>query len=145
MKSLVMKQNIIQKYQQIQAVLDEDLKVTLSHLEMEEHAAVSALDSMMEKNRSLIQEIEQDLIRLSLSINQIQTEKNKMVITPNSTILKMKYDFKEALMALLLTFFCQSNLNICASFPWFSQVPEDREQVLFYNQVLKTACHGEIV
>lgn len=78
----MIKQNVIHKYRQIQAVLDEDLKVTLSHLELEERAAVSALDTMMEKNRSLMQEIEQDLIRLTVSINQVHT--NKLVINPNS-------------------------------------------------------------
>lgn len=77
----MIKQSVIHKYRQIQAVLDEDLKVTLSHLELEERAAVSALDTMMEKNRSLMQEIEQDLIRLTVSINQVHT--NKLVIIPN--------------------------------------------------------------
>lgn len=80
----MIKQNIICKYQEIQAVLDEDLKVTLSHLEMEERAAVSALDAMMEKNISLMREIEQDLIRLSVSIKQVHAETNKMVIKLNS-------------------------------------------------------------
>lgn len=76
-----MKQNIIHKYRQIQAVLDEDLKVTLRHLELEERAAVSALDTMMEKNCSLLQEIEQDLIQLTVSINQVYA--NKLVIESN--------------------------------------------------------------
>lgn len=62
-KYLVIKQNIIHKYRQIQAVLDEDLKVTLSYLEMEERAAVSALDRVIEKNCSIMQEIEQQKAR----------------------------------------------------------------------------------
>lgn len=81
-KSSAIKQNVIHIYRQIQAVLDEDLKVTLSHLDLEERAAVSALDTMMEKNRSLMQEIEQELLRLTVSINQVHT--NKLVINPNS-------------------------------------------------------------
>lgn len=109
-KSSVIKQNIICKYQEIQAVLDEDLKVTLSHLEMEERAAVSALDAMMEKNHSLMREIEQDLIRLSVSINQVNAE---MVIKLNSF----------------------QRLNLFSFNPWG---PEDREQVFFCNQYFKT-------
>lgn len=71
--SLVIKQNINHKYQQVQAVLDEDFKVTLSYLEMEEQAAFSAPDTMIEKYWSLMQEIEQDLIRLSVSKSQVHT------------------------------------------------------------------------
>lgn len=56
--------------------------MTLSHLELEERAAVSALDAMMEKNRLLMQEIEQDLIGLAVSINKVHA--NKLVINPNS-------------------------------------------------------------
>lgn len=80
-KSAVIRQSIIQKYQEIQAVLDEDLKVTLSHLEMEERASVSALDSLMERNCSLIQEIEQDVARLAVALNQTDAQPDVMVIS----------------------------------------------------------------
>ncbi|XP_068424534.1 E3 ubiquitin-protein ligase TRIM58-like isoform X3 [Clinocottus analis] len=73
-KSAVMRERIIRKYQEIQAVLDEDLRRTLSHLEVEERAAFSALDGLMEKNCSLIQEIEQDLARLTVALDQTDTE-----------------------------------------------------------------------
>lgn len=76
----MIRRSIIQKYQEIQAVLDEDLKITLSHLEMEEQAAISALDTMMERNCSLMQEIEQDLARLTVALNQTDVEPDKMVI-----------------------------------------------------------------
>lgn len=76
----MIKQSVIQKYQEIQAVLDEDLKITLSHLEMEEQAAISALDTLMERNCSLIQEIEQDLARLTVALNQIDAEPDETVI-----------------------------------------------------------------
>lgn len=79
-KSSVIRENIIQKYQEIHAVLDEDLRLTLSHLEMEERAAVSALDGLMERNCSLIQEIEQDLARLSVAVDQTDTDPDTMVI-----------------------------------------------------------------
>ncbi|AWP14289.1 putative E3 ubiquitin-protein ligase TRIM39-like [Scophthalmus maximus] len=72
-KSSVIRDSIIRKYQEIQAVLDEDLRMTLSHLEMEERAAVSALDGLMERNCSLIQEIEQDLARLTVTLDQTDT------------------------------------------------------------------------
>ncbi|XP_041866099.1 zinc-binding protein A33-like [Melanotaenia boesemani] len=45
---------------------------------MEERAAISALDGLMERNCSLIQEIEQDLARLSLALDQIDTEPDTM-------------------------------------------------------------------
>lgn len=70
----------MQKYQEMQAVLEEDLRTTLSHLEMEENAAVSALETLMEKNCSLIQEIEQDLARLTEALNQTVDPTNIMVI-----------------------------------------------------------------
>ncbi|XP_070697710.1 probable E3 ubiquitin-protein ligase TRIML1 [Pempheris klunzingeri] len=77
-KSSVIRENIILKYQEIQAALDEDLRITLSHLEMEERAAVSALDGLMERNCSLIQEIEQDLARLTVALDQTDTEPDTM-------------------------------------------------------------------
>uniref|UniRef100_A0A8C5HA22 Probable E3 ubiquitin-protein ligase TRIML1 n=2 Tax=Gouania willdenowi TaxID=441366 RepID=A0A8C5HA22_GOUWI len=70
----MIKESIVLKYQEIQKVLDEDLKLTLSHLEMEERAAVTALDLLMERNHSLIQEIEQDLARLEMVLDQNQLE-----------------------------------------------------------------------
>lgn len=76
----MIRENIIRKYQEIQAVLDEDLRMTLSHLEMEERATVSALDGLMEKNCSLIQEIEQDLARLTVTLDQTEPELDTMVI-----------------------------------------------------------------
>ncbi|KAK2922089.1 probable E3 ubiquitin-protein ligase TRIML1 [Channa argus] len=75
-----MRESIIQKYQEIQAVLDEDLRTTLSHLEMEERAAVSALDGLMERSCCLIQEIEQDLSRLTVAQDQTETEPDTMSI-----------------------------------------------------------------
>nr|XP_054606755.1 probable E3 ubiquitin-protein ligase TRIML1 [Nothobranchius furzeri] len=77
-KSWEIRESIIQKYQEIQSVLKEDLRITLSHLEMEERAAVSALDVLMERNCCLIQELEQDLARFSLALNQADTEPDTM-------------------------------------------------------------------
>ncbi|KAM9847500.1 E3 ubiquitin-protein ligase TRIM21-like [Aulostomus maculatus] len=77
-KSSVIRESIISKYQEIRAVLDEDLRTTLTHLEMEERAAVSALDGLMEKNCSLIQEIEQDLARLAVALDQTDTHTDTM-------------------------------------------------------------------
>ncbi|KAF7669064.1 hypothetical protein LDENG_00245380 [Lucifuga dentata] len=69
-KSSVIRQSIVRKYEEIQAVLQEDLRITLTHLEMEERAAISALDGLMDRNCSLIQEIEQDLARLTMALEQ---------------------------------------------------------------------------
>ncbi|TNN61313.1 Zinc-binding protein A33 [Liparis tanakae] len=77
-KSAVIRESIIRKYQEIQVVLDEDLRMTLSHLEMEERAAVSALDGLMEKNCSLIQDIEQDMARITVAMDQTDTEPDTM-------------------------------------------------------------------
>lgn len=78
-QSSAIKDSIIQKYQEIQVILEEDLRTTLSHLEVEERAAVSALDGLMDRNCSLIQEIEQDLARLSLALSQTDA-------LPNTTV-----------------------------------------------------------
>lgn len=85
----MIREGIIQKYQEIQAVLDEDLRITLSHLEMEERAAVSALDGLMERNCSLIQEIEQDLARLTLALDQTDVDADTTV-----KVQWTKYDLK---------------------------------------------------
>ncbi|XP_028279851.1 probable E3 ubiquitin-protein ligase TRIML1 [Parambassis ranga] len=77
-KSSVIRESVIRKYQEMQTVLDEDMRITLSHLEMEERAAVSALDGLMERSCSLIQEIEQDLARLTLALDQTDTEPDTM-------------------------------------------------------------------
>ncbi|KAM6915849.1 putative E3 ubiquitin-protein ligase TRIML1 [Xenentodon cancila] len=76
--SSALRESIIQKYQEIHTVLEEDLRITLSHLEMEERAAVTALDGLMEKSCALIQDIEQDLARLTLALDQIGTEPETM-------------------------------------------------------------------
>ncbi|KAM4591480.1 uncharacterized protein PAE49_016668 [Odontesthes bonariensis] len=77
-KSSAIRERIIRKYQEIQSVLEEDLRITLSHLEMEERAAVSALDGLMDRNCSLIQEIEQNLARLTVALDQTSTEPDTM-------------------------------------------------------------------
>lgn len=96
----MIRESIIRKYQEIQTVLDEDLRMTLSHLEMEERAAVSALDGLMERNCSLIQEIEQDLARLTVALDQADAQTDTMVTeafiirgnTLNKTLAKLRYD-----------------------------------------------------
>lgn len=90
----MIRQTVVQKYQEMQAVLDEDLRTTLSHLEMEENAAVSALETLMEKNCSLIQEIEQDLARLTEALNQTVDETNIMVMKKKREIQRLIYDFQ---------------------------------------------------
>lgn len=91
----MIRERIIRKYQEIQAVLDEDLRITLSHLEMEERAAVFALDGLMESNCSLIQEIEQDLARLTVALEQTDTEPDTMVIKLDSGKAQWtKFDLK---------------------------------------------------
>ncbi|PWA25986.1 hypothetical protein CCH79_00001429, partial [Gambusia affinis] len=77
-KSAAVRENVAMKYQEIHMVLEEDLRLTLSHLEMEERAAISALDGLMERNCALIQEIEQDLARLSLVLEHCDTEPDSM-------------------------------------------------------------------
>ncbi|KAJ3610701.1 hypothetical protein NHX12_022793 [Muraenolepis orangiensis] len=69
-RSLAIKESIIVKYEELQKVLEEDLKLTLAFLDVEERAAVYALDGLMESNCSLIQEIEQDLARITAEIAQ---------------------------------------------------------------------------
>lgn len=88
-QSSVIKESIIQKYQEIQVVLEEDLRTTLSHLEVEERAAVSALDGLMDRNCSLIQEIEQELARLSLVLSQTDAEPNTTVGKRRNQRIKM--------------------------------------------------------
>lgn len=78
-QSSEIRQSIVQKYEEMHAVLDEDLGITLSHLEMEEKAAAFALETLMERNCCLIQEIEQDLSTLDEALDQTATETNIMV------------------------------------------------------------------
>lgn len=78
-RSSEIRQSIVQRYEEMHAVLNEDLRITLSHLDMEEKAAASALETLMERNGSLIQEIEQDLSTLDEALDQTVTETNIMV------------------------------------------------------------------
>lgn len=89
----MIRENIIRKYLEIRAILDEDLRITLSHLEMEERAAVSALDGLMERNCSLIQQIEQDLARLTVAMDQTDTDPDTMVIQLNVQWTKYGFSF----------------------------------------------------
>ncbi|KAM9364939.1 putative E3 ubiquitin-protein ligase TRIML1 [Pholidichthys leucotaenia] len=89
-KSSVIRESVIQKYQEIQIVLDEDLRTTLSHLEMEERAAVSALDVLMERNCSLIQEMEQDLARLTMALDQADTDTMSFFSYPEQDDMEME-------------------------------------------------------
>ncbi|XP_061693749.1 probable E3 ubiquitin-protein ligase TRIML1 [Syngnathoides biaculeatus] len=70
-KSHVLKESIIRKYLEIQAILDQDLRTTISHLEAEERAAVSSLDWLIERNWSLIQQIEQDLAEITAALDHV--------------------------------------------------------------------------
>lgn len=84
-RSLKIRESIVEKYEEMHAVLDEDLGITLSHLEMEEKAAAFALETLMEKNGSLIQEIEQDLSTLDEALEQTATETDIMVTEKKRT------------------------------------------------------------
>lgn len=72
------------------AVLDEDLGITLSHLEIEEKAAAFALETLMERNGCLIQEIEQDLSTLDEALDQTGTQTNIMVAKKTKLTKKKK-------------------------------------------------------
>lgn len=114
----MIRERIIRKYQEIQAVLDEDLRITLSHLEMEERAAVSALDGLMESNCSLIQEIEQDLARLTVALEQTDTEPDTMVIKLDSgKAQRTKFDLKFHFIYLLI---CVRELKMLRDIKYFA-------------------------
>lgn len=51
----------MQKYEEMRRVLEEDCRITLSLLEMEEMAAVQALDNLIETNYVLLKDIEVQL------------------------------------------------------------------------------------
>lgn len=48
----------MKKYKEMQRVLEEDCRITLSLLEMEETAAIQALDNLIESNCVLLKDIE---------------------------------------------------------------------------------------
>ncbi|XP_059422936.1 E3 ubiquitin-protein ligase TRIM39 [Carassius carassius] len=60
-KSSAMRESIVKKYEEMRRVLEEDCRITLSLLEMEETAAVRALDSLIEANWVLLRDIEVQL------------------------------------------------------------------------------------
>ena len=80
-RSLAIKESIIRKYEELQKVLEEDLRLTLAFLDVQERAAVYALDGLMESNCSLIQEIEQDLARTTAQMAQKDMPTEEMVTT----------------------------------------------------------------
>nr|XP_055027126.1 E3 ubiquitin-protein ligase TRIM39 [Misgurnus anguillicaudatus] len=60
-KSLVMRENTMKKYKEMQRVLEEDCRITLSLLEIEETATVHALDDLIDTNCVLLKDIELQL------------------------------------------------------------------------------------
>ncbi|KAF4105689.1 probable E3 ubiquitin-protein ligase TRIML1 isoform X1 [Onychostoma macrolepis] len=60
-KSSAMRGSIVKKYEDMRRVLEEDCRITLSLLEMEETAAVRALDDLIEANCVLLRDIEVQL------------------------------------------------------------------------------------
>lgn len=80
-RSSEIRRSVVQRFEEMHAVLDEDLRITLGHLETEEKAAAAALETLMERNGSLIQEIEQDLSTLGEALDQTVTETNIRVTT----------------------------------------------------------------
>ncbi|XP_068508657.1 probable E3 ubiquitin-protein ligase TRIML1 [Syngnathus scovelli] len=77
-KSYLIKESIIRKYLEIQAILGNDLRTTLSHLEAEERAAVSALDWLVERNWSLMQKTEQDLAEITATRDHVNLHAHAM-------------------------------------------------------------------
>lgn len=65
---------------------------------MEERAAVSALDGLMERNCALIQEIEQDLARLTVALDHSDIEPDTMVMT---VIIRTVYLSSQVCMRIL--------------------------------------------
>ncbi|XP_051946573.1 probable E3 ubiquitin-protein ligase TRIML1 [Xyrauchen texanus] len=57
-KSTAMRESIMKKYEEIRRVLEEDCRITLSLLEMEETATIQALENLIEKNCVLLKDIE---------------------------------------------------------------------------------------
>ncbi|XP_077470120.1 putative E3 ubiquitin-protein ligase TRIML1 [Stigmatopora argus] len=72
-KSSAIKESIITKHLEIQVLLDHNLKTTLSHLEAEDCAAVSSLGWLMENNLSQMQEIEQQLAGITVTLDHLDT------------------------------------------------------------------------
>ncbi len=56
-----MRERIVKKYEEMRRVLEEDCRITLSLLELEEMAAVRALDNFIEANCILLRDIEVQL------------------------------------------------------------------------------------
>lgn len=56
-----MRERIVKKYEEMRRVLEEDCRITLSLLEVEEMAAVRALDNLIEANCILLRDIEVQL------------------------------------------------------------------------------------
>ncbi|KAL7889307.1 hypothetical protein AOLI_G00015650 [Acnodon oligacanthus] len=57
-KYSAIRENIERKYEEMKRVLEEDCRITLSLLEMEEKATVQALDDFTERNGAVLSEIE---------------------------------------------------------------------------------------
>lgn len=91
-RSLAIKESIVRKYEELRKVLEEDLRLTLAFLDVEERAAACALDGLMESNCTLIQEIEQELARITGEMAQEEMQPELMV-TMNAMSLCSVYAF----------------------------------------------------
>jgi len=91
-RSLAIKESIVRKYEELRKVLEEDMRLTLAFLDVEERAAACALDGLMESNCTLIQEIEQELARITGEMAQEEMQPESTV-TMNAMSLCSVYAF----------------------------------------------------
>lgn len=73
-KTATLKEKIKKKYDDMKRVLDEDLRITLSQLDLETEAMERTVEDSIEKCYRLTQEIDQQLAELSAQMEKDQRQ-----------------------------------------------------------------------
>lgn len=73
-KTNALKEKIKKKYEDMKRVLDEDLRITLTQLDMEYQATECTIEDRIERCYHLSQELDQEIAQLSTQMEKEETD-----------------------------------------------------------------------
>ncbi|XP_056327450.1 probable E3 ubiquitin-protein ligase TRIML1 [Danio aesculapii] len=86
LKSSAMRESIVKKYEEMQKVLEEDCRISMSLLEMEEMAALRALDKLIQTNHGILRDIE---VQLNEAMADNHSQPGEMVTMNEERMLEL--------------------------------------------------------
>ncbi|KAL4613006.1 zinc-binding protein A33-like [Arapaima gigas] len=116
-KSTALKENVTKTYERMKAVLDEDLRITLTHLDMESLATIRTIEDHINRCYCLVQDIERELIQLGGEQEQEQAldwTSDQLLKVSNPDFVKLDEPKAEQLLGMTnnLLVFIRSQMPI---------------------------------